>query len=247
MGFLGFFVAQRVDAALAADQREFVERGDGMTSADIAGVNLVVVEILAVELAVLVADLAVFPDHGRVELDLHFHVAGNSGQRRGHFVDQHLVPFHQIVDVGIRAVANIGDLLHHGFVIVAGAKTEGGKRNTGFALFLDHALELRGVGNPDIEIAVGSQQDAVDPVLDESLLRGAVGQLQAGSPSSAAAGAQGVDGGIDRCFFAAGSRGQNHLRAGGVGHQCDTVLCAHLVNQQLERALQQGQLVRRAH
>src|SRR5262249_3406427 len=67
----GVTVAQRLDAlAAGASQRDLVERRDAMPRADLARVDGVVVEVLALEHAVLVADQPVLADHRRVELDL---------------------------------------------------------------------------------------------------------------------------------------------------------------------------------
>ena len=53
-----------------------------MARADIAGIDLVVVEVFALEGARLVADEAVFGDALRVPFDLDFDVLGDGEQRR---------------------------------------------------------------------------------------------------------------------------------------------------------------------
>jgi hypothetical protein len=61
---------------------EFVERGDLMACADLAGVDLVVAEVVVFDVAVLVADEAVARDQLWVEVDLELDVLGDDFEGR---------------------------------------------------------------------------------------------------------------------------------------------------------------------
>ncbi len=92
-----------------------------MAGADVAGINFVVVEVFVAQGAVGVADEAVFFDGGGVEFDLDFDVLGDGGEGGGELVAQDFSGFFFAVDIAVIAVAGVGDLFHHGFVVVAGA------------------------------------------------------------------------------------------------------------------------------
>ena len=218
-----------------------------MAGADVAGIDAVVVEVLARQHPVLVADQAVLGHRRRVELDLHLDVAGDRRQRRAHLADQHLLRFHQRVDVAVGAVAGIGDALHQLFVVVAGAEAQRGQRDAALPALLDQALELFEVGDADVEVAVGGQQDAVDAAVDVALARHPVGQLDAAGAGGAAAGLQRVDGVRDARALGAGRGLEHHPGAAGIGHQRDPVLRAQPIHHQLQGRFQQRQLVRRVH
>ncbi len=180
----GQLVAQRIDQPGLAGQRQLIQRRHGVARADIAGIDLVVVEVLARQHAVLVADQAILLHRCRIEFHLDLHVARDGGQGRADLADQHLVAFHQVVDIRIGAVAGIGQLLHQLLVVVAGAEAERGQRHAGLALLFHHALELPEVGHAHVEVAVGGQQHAVDAAGDKALLRGLVGQRDATGATS---------------------------------------------------------------
>ena len=120
-------VAPGGQPAAAAGGHDLVERGDLVAGADLAGVDRVVVEILLAQRPVLIADQPVFADIGRVELDLDLDVLGDGEQRRGELLDEHLLRLARAVDVGVVAVPVVGDLLHHRFVVIAGAEAERGQ------------------------------------------------------------------------------------------------------------------------
>ena len=80
---------------------------------------------------------------------------GNGGEGGSELVLQHFFRFFFAVDVAVVAVARVGDLFHHLFVVVVGTETEGTERDAAFAFFGDHGFEGFGVGNADVEVAVG--------------------------------------------------------------------------------------------
>ena len=116
-------VAQRAEALRSgAGGRYFVERRYGMARADLAGIDLVVREVLAAQGAGFVADEPIFAHRRRVELDLDLDVAGDGEQRGGGFLDQRLAGLGQAVDIDRRAVAVLRQPLHERVVVVAHAE-----------------------------------------------------------------------------------------------------------------------------
>ena len=81
------------------------------------------------------------------------------------------------VDVGVIAVAGIGQLLHQPIVVVAGAETERGERDAALALSFNQILQCLEIDRADVEIAIGGQNHSVDAALDEALPGQVVGQL----------------------------------------------------------------------
>ena len=136
-------VAQIVDhRRRAALRRDLVDRGHRVARADLAGIDAVVVEVLALQRPRLVADQPVFGDGLRIELDLDLHVLGDREDRRRRILHQHLLGLGQRVDIGGRAVAVLGDRLHHLVVQIAAAEAEHRQEHAALALLLDHPLQI---------------------------------------------------------------------------------------------------------
>ncbi len=95
-----------------------------MGGADLAGVDPVVVEVRALEHAILVADQPVFGHDRRVELDLDLHILRDGVQRRLSLRDQHASGLGQGIDIRMAAIADIGETLHQVIVVIAGAEAE---------------------------------------------------------------------------------------------------------------------------
>ena len=91
---------------------------------------------------VLVADQPVGADLGRVELDLDLHVLGDRHQRAAHLLDEDLAGLGHRVDVGVVAVALVGERLHLGVLEVAAAEAEDGEEDAALRLLLDQPVEL---------------------------------------------------------------------------------------------------------
>ena len=88
------------------------------------------------------------------------------------------------------AVPLVGELFERGVLDVAHAEAEHAQKDVALRLGLDQLDELLCVGDADVEIAVGGQDDAVGSVLDEVLGGDVVGELDAGTAVGRAAGLQ---------------------------------------------------------
>ncbi|MNO71084.1 hypothetical protein D3C76_619870 [compost metagenome] len=240
-------VAQVVQPALGPGRDDFIERGNRVPGADLTGIDLVVVEVLALQRTVLVAEQAVFADGRRVELELDLDVLRHHRKGRAQLIDQHLACLAQVVNVGVVAVAGVGQLLHQPLVVVVHAEAEGGQGNAAATLLRGHLLERIEVADTDVEVTVGGQQDAVDAVLDEAFLRHLVGHFDTRGAGSGTARAELVDGRTDLRLFTAGGRLQHHPRLAGIDHQGDAILLAQAIHQQFEGALHQGQPLAAIH
>ena len=182
---------------------DFVERGHGVAGADFAGIFFVVVKIFGGEHAVFVADQPIAGDLGRVELDLDLHILGNRDERAGHFLDEHLAGFGEAVDIVLVAVAFARDRFHHRVVEIAPAEAEHGEEDAGLGLLLGKAGEIVGVGDADVEIAVGAKDHAIRAPFDEIVECDLVSQVDSRAAGRAAAGLKAVERGEDRCLFVA--------------------------------------------
>ncbi len=218
-----------------------------MPRTDLARIDLVVVEILARQHAVLVADQSILEDGGGIELDLDLHVLGDREQRRGQLGDEHLARFRQRVDVRVVAVAGIGQPLQQLIVVVARAEAERRERHTAGALPLGHVDERFVVDDADVEVAVGREHDAVDAVLDLRIVRELVRALDAFGAIGRAAGFEAIDRFADLLLLIAGRRLQHDAGAARIHDHRHAVARRQLICEQAERVLQQRQLVRRLH
>ena len=245
-GGRGLVAAFRQPAGLPGGD-DFIQRGNVVTSADVACVHLVVVEVFAGKHAVFIADQAVFLHGGGVEFHLDFHVLRHGGERGGKLAVQHFLSFFWAVDVAIVAVAGIGQLLHQPFVVVAAAEAERGERNAAFAFFGHHAAQGVEIGNAHVEIAVGGEQDAVDAVADIGALGGLVGLLDGVFAGGGAACPQAVERGEDFLPLVARGGRQHDLVAVGIGNEGDAVLGAGLVREGAEGVFHHRQFVAAIH
>ena len=204
---------------------------------------LIVVEVLALEHAVLVADQSVLRDHRRVELDLDLHVPGDGPQRSLTLRHEHTLGLRQGIDVRMIAVAGIGQLLHQVIVVVAGAEAERRKRDAALALFLDQVHQGFKADRADVEIAIRRQQDAVVAVLHERFLGHRIRKRDAGAAIGRAAGLEPIKRGLNGPGFVTRSRFQHHARIARVNHEADAVRCGQLPGQEFQRGLHQRELV----
>ena len=153
-----------------------------MAGADLARIHRVIVEILARKRPGLVSDQPVFGDLGRVEFDLHLYVIRDGEKRPGQLVNQHFLRLGQGVDIGRLAVAVLGQRLHGRVVQIAATKAQHAEVNATVALVGDEIRQRLGVGNPDIEIAIGGQDDARDLASAGHAFSHLIGLLQPGLP-----------------------------------------------------------------
>jgi hypothetical protein len=136
------------------------------------------------------------------------------------------------VDVGVVAVALVGQLLHRVVVEVAAAEAEDGEEHAALALVLDALDELLVAGQADVEVAVGREDDAVDAVLDEVLAGLRVGEGDAGAAVGRAAGWRALSSASRIvCLSVAGGRREHQAGRAGVDDDRDAVLGVHVVDQ----------------
>ncbi len=218
-----------------------------MAGADVAGIHLVVVEVLAVQRPRLVADQAIFGDARRIELDLELHVPGDGEERGARLLHQRLLRLGERVDIGGRAVAVLRQRLHQAVIVVAAAEAEHGEEDAALAARFDEALQVLVARRADIEVAVRRQHDAVDAVLPERFLRQPVGRLDALRAGRRAARLEIVDGVEDLFPLLRRGRLQHHAGIAGIGDDRHRVRRLQLADQEAEGALQERQLVRRVH
>ena len=212
-------IAQRVQPALLALGHDFIQRRHCVPCANFAGIDLVVVEILTLQGAVFIAQQSVFADLGGVEFHLQFHILCDHGQGRAELLHQHLARFTQVVDVGVVAIARVGQLFHQVFVVVIHTEAKGGQGHAAFALGHRHLLEAVEVADAHVEVTVGGQQDAVDTLVDKTFAGHLVGQFDAGRACGGATGGELVDGVADLGFFSARGGLEHHAGFTGVHHQ----------------------------
>jgi hypothetical protein len=128
--------------------------------ADLAGVHFVVAEVVVRHVAIFIADQPVALHRLRVELDLNLGVPGNRQQRAGEFVHKDALGLLHRIDVGVEAVAVVGQLLHQRVVVVAHAQADCRQLMPSAACSLITA-ECHRPSRPDIRHAVGKQHDTV--------------------------------------------------------------------------------------
>ena len=210
-----------------------------MPGPHLAGVLLVVVEILGGQGPLLVTEQPVRLHYRRVELDLDLHVLGDGHKRPAELLDERLVGFPQGVDVGVVAVPLAGELDHHLVPQVAHPEPEHAQEDARLSLLLDHLDQLVGAGGPDVPVAVRAEDDAVGPVLDEVVGRHLVSLLDPARPVGRPARLQRVEGVHDLFLLARRGRVQDDAGVPGIHDHGDPVLLAELADEELERRLDQ--------
>ena len=217
-----------------------------MAGAQLTAVLGVVAKLTRRQPPVLVAEQAIAGDATRVELDLQLHVLGDGHHAGAELLDQHPPRLGQAIDVGVDAVAAVGQRLQPIVTQIALAETEHRQEHIVPLLFVDELVQLVDRRDADVEIAVGGQQHAVDtlhPVVAGQL----VGPADATFTVRAAGGAQVAEHLVDARLVGAGRPLQRHAHARRVGDDRHAVLRAQLLDQQPHAADQQRQLVARAH
>ena len=145
-----------------SSQPHLVQRAHLVAGAELAGVDAVVAELVVVEHPVLVADQPVRRHDGGVEHDLGLGVLGGDGQRRREVLDEQPLGLGERVDVGVEAVATVGELLHQVVVVVAHPVADGHEVDALVAGLGDLSGRAPRVGDPDVGDAVGRQHHDVD-------------------------------------------------------------------------------------
>ena len=93
-----------------------IQGGGAVPGADLTGIDGIIAEVLVGDIPVLVSDQAVVGDHIGVEIDLDLGIQGDDLQGGGQIFDEEFLGFIQIIDIGVVAVAVVGQLLpssHH--------------------------------------------------------------------------------------------------------------------------------------
>jgi hypothetical protein len=103
------------------------------------------------------------------------------------------------------------------------------------------------VDGADIEVAIGRQNHAVDAAVRPLLAGQVVGQLNAGAPIGRATGRECVERRRDSGLLIARRRFEHGARSAGVHGDGDAIDGTELVDQQLERSLQEVDLVGALH
>ena len=181
---------------LAADilaQAQGVQGRDRMAGADRTGVHVRVDEVLVGDVAILVADEAVGRDDVSLELDLRLRVEGDRLERAGQVLGEQPAGLVEDVDVGVEAVALVGELLEQRVVVVAHPDADRDELDAGRRVAPDRAQDRFRVRQPDIRDAVRGEDDPIDAVLRERAAGEVVAEPQAGLEVRGAAGLQLVD------------------------------------------------------
>ena len=111
-------------------------------------------------------------------------------------LDEHLARLVERVDVGVVAVAAVGELLQRRVLEVAHAEAEHGQEHARSCALSSISRDQARPGSvdADVEVAVGGEDDAVDAALDEvSAAAMLVGQLDARAAVGRAARLQPVE------------------------------------------------------
>ena len=143
---------------------------------------------------VLVAELAVRGDRLGVELDLRPGVEGDRLEGPGQVLGEQPTGLVLAVDVGVEAVAVVGQLLEQGVVVVAHADPDRDELDARRRVLADARQDALGIGQADVGHAVGGEHDPVDAVLGERLAGQPVAQPQPGLEVGRAARVELVDG-----------------------------------------------------
>ncbi len=232
---------------LEAGRHDLVERRHRVARAHVAGILPVVIEILLGQHPVLVPHQPVGLHPERVPLQLELHVLGDGEQRAAQLVDEHLPCLALPVDIGVVAVALVGELFHHRVAQVAGAEAQHREEDPILPLLLDDPDQLALAARPDVEVAVGGEDDAVVPGRLEVPPGHVVGQLDSFGAGGRAPRLQAVEGGEDLLLVASRGGGEHQPGGPGIDHDGHPVLRPEAGHHELEGALHQRQLVRFIH
>ena len=135
-------------------RREVVQGGHRVARPDRAGVDPRIAELAVGDGPVLVADEPVRRDHGGIELDLDLGVEGDGLERPDEVLDEQPAGLGEVVDVGVEAVALVGQLLEQDVVVVAHPDADRDQLDAGRGVVADPAEDAVGVGQPDVGDAV---------------------------------------------------------------------------------------------
>ena len=90
-----------------------------MPTSDLPRIDLVVLEVLCIQGAILVSDETISLHVGGVELDLQLDVVGHGAHGGAEVLPEHALRLLDRVNIGVVAVSIIGDGLHLRVLVVA--------------------------------------------------------------------------------------------------------------------------------
>ncbi len=218
-----------------------------MSRADFTRVLRVVIEVFLRQHAVFITNEAVAAHGGRIELHLDFDVFCDGDERAAHLLDQHLPRLAEAVDVGVVAIALVGQSFHGPILQVPTAKAQHAEKNAALRLLRDERLQCLRRTDPDVEVAVRAEDHAVHTFFDEPGHGLLVGELDARAAMRAASGLEFFDGSEDVGFLLAIRRRQHKAAAAGIDDHGHAVPFPELFGQHAQRLLHQRQLVRLVH
>ena len=183
---------------------ELVQGGHGVTRREFAGIDLVVAEVSVENATVLETDQPVLLHEFGIELDLDASVDRNGGERVDEFLLEQPLGLTPGIDVGIEAVALIGQLLHGLVVVVAHAEADGHELDPVDGAIRNASGELIRVDGADVGNPVTGENETIDAAFDKGSLGQRVGGFESGLQVRAATGSEIVDCGknltlIGRC------------------------------------------------
>ena len=135
--------------------------------------------------------------------------------------DEHPAGLVDVVDVGVEAVAVVGELLEEDVVEVAHPDADRDELDAGLGAVPDAAEDRVGVGRADVRDAVRGEDDAVDAARHEGPAGHLVAQLEAGRRVRRAARLERLDGAQDRLAVADRRRLEDDAGVGAVGDDAD--------------------------
>ena len=161
-----------------------------------------------------------------------------------HLLHQHLARLAQAVEIGVVAVAIVGQAFHRVVLKVVRAHAQHAEEGAALGLLLDQLSEFARIAHAHVEIAVGAEDDAVDAVFDEVRRRLLVGHSDAARTIGAATGVQAVHHVQDARLVLAAGAFQGHAALTSVGDDGNMVIVPKLLGEHLQALLHQRQPLR---
>jgi hypothetical protein len=177
-----------------------------MTRPDRPGIHPGIPEVLVGDGPVLIADEPIRGDDGGVELDLDLGVEGDRLDRPGQVLGEQATCLGEVVDVGVEAVALVGQLLEQDVVVVAHPDADRDEFDAGRGVVADPPQDAVRVGQPDVGDAVRGEDHPVDAIPAVGLAGEVVAQPQARLEVGRAARLELVDGRQDRLLVGGAGR-----------------------------------------
>ena len=113
-----------------------------MARADLARIDLVVVEIFFAQHPLLVTDQPIRSDARRIELDLNLHVLRDRDQRAAHLLHENFARLIERIEIGVVAVSFVGQLLHRRVLQIVVADTEHAQKHAALRFLFDQPNQI---------------------------------------------------------------------------------------------------------